>query len=308
MLSVTHIPRLAHAYAFVVAAGALLTPVAFGAAPPVSRSDGVPIPGKVKGCREQGPKVLRVGREPRAPLRLDLSKIASTRIGQVDLERIEVTVRRADHKGRTLHTHGTRKLSGVLTTHTLHANGRLPISAHFTLTFPGAVHPKPPHSTFGLNGYVDALNGGALGTTLKGAGGTPITDRLPGQAVGVGATWRVVNCDAIASIPAKETRVYTLRSVANGIISATFRDDIEIDPAATKLASQKVGGTKVTVRLRSLHGSAKGAMSIPEANGLAEHERTASHLSYSTETSTSTAAGTIVKAKVIDIDTQSPTR
>jgi hypothetical protein len=200
----------------------------------------------------------------------------------------------------------TRRVASVYSTRTIGSSGHVPFAVHNAVTFPGSKVPKSPHNTFGENGYFNTLNGGAYGTTRAGSGGVAITDRFPTQSVGVGATWRVVNCSPIYETPAQETRTYTLRSVANGVISATYRDVVGLDPASTNLGSQTVSGTKVTLRLLTLHGRATGTMHVPIENGLAQRQRTATRIFLTAQTTTGGTPGAVIHSTISDIQTEAP--
>jgi hypothetical protein len=284
--------------------GVAAVPVTFGASAPAGRSGVVPVTGKPAPCREQPPKLLGAGRTPHARLLLDLKPLASIRRGIVNYDHVTSHVQIAK-TSRT--SRETRKVVGVYATRTLGSSGHLPVSEHFAVTFPGSKVPKAPHNTFSDNGYFDELNGGAYGTTYAGTGGTPITDRFPTQSIGVGATWRVVKCDLVYETPAKETRTYTLRSVANGVISMTYRDVVELDPASTELGSQTIGGTKLTLRLLTLHGRATGTMRVPVENGLAQRQRTVTRIFLTAQATAGGTPGAVIHTTISDILTQAPT-
>jgi hypothetical protein len=88
------------------------------------------------------------------------------------------------------------------------------------------------------------------------------------EAVGVGAVWRIVNCDPVDGAAAREVRTYTVRSVARGIVVLSFRDVISIDPARRDLGRQKIGTETVQLTLDRLSGTATGSYRIPLANAL----------------------------------------
>jgi hypothetical protein len=243
-------------------------------------------------CKPAGPVVLRPGSEPRSALRVDLARVASTTGGQVALERVSSRTTLAN--GRTQVIDSTRKTTGALTLGRI-ANGRVPVVGHFRITTTSSA----ATSAFSLRGYFDALNGGSWGATA-------INDHLPVAPVGVGASWRVVNCQPIDATPAKETRVYTLRSVAHGIVVASFRDDVEIDGAHVDLGTQREGGTTVHVRLVGLHGSATGTVSLPLANGLEQRSKTVTRFSASVEVLENGEEGPVLETTEVDTETDLP--
>ncbi len=283
--------------------GAVGVPSTLGASAPSERSGVVPVPGKTAACREQAPKLLGSGRAPLAPLRLDLQPLVSIRRAQLNFEHMTSRIQIAK-ESRT--SKETRKVVDVFTTRTIKPSGRLPVGVHVAVTFPGSKVPKAADNTFSYNAAFDVLNGGSFGTTYAGTGGTIITDRFPTQSIGVGATWRVIKCDPVYETPAKETRTYTLRSVANGVISASYRDVVEIDPASTNLGSQTINGTKVTLRLLTLHGRATGTMRVPVENGLAERQRTATRIFLTAQTDAGGTLGAIIHSTISDVVTMAP--
>jgi hypothetical protein len=298
---VSNSSSVARALTFVGVIGAVAAPAALGASS--ERTDVVPVTGKPGPCRDRPPMLLGAGRAPLAPLRLDLDPVSSVRRAEVFFDHFSSRVQVAK-VARTARI--TRKVVTVYTTRTPGPTGRVPFAAHAAVTFPGSKVPKAPNNTFGDNGYFTALNGGAYDTTRAGTGGTTITDRFPSQSIGIGATWRVVNCTLIFETPVKETRTYTLRSLANGVVFATYRDVVAIDPASTNLGSQTVGGTKVTARLLTLHGYATGTMRVPVENGLAERQRTATRIFLTAQTTTGGAPGAVIHSTINDIQTQAP--
>jgi hypothetical protein len=97
-------------------------------------------------------------------------------------------------------------------------------------------------------------------------GGTAGNDRLPVEAVGIGATWSIVDCDYVNQTPAKEIRTYTLRSIAHRVVVLTFRDVVSMDPAQRDLGSQKIGTETVHARLDRLRGTASGTYRVALAS------------------------------------------
>jgi hypothetical protein len=246
--------------------------VAGAAGPRVGRSVaalGVPAAGPGP-CHDAPPRLLSPGRTPRAPLRIDLAPSASTTETAVSTE---VT------RSETRLANGSLRPSSITETLRLRIatgrprNGRLPLTERFTVSYVGHLVPT---QTFDVSGYTDALDGGVF--SAKGGTSVIDTDHLPREAVGLGATWRVVNCDAIGSTYARETRTYTLRSVAHRVVVATYRDVLEIDPANLDLGSLKVAGTTVHLRLVQLHGTATGTWRLPLANGFGESRTTVTRM------------------------------
>jgi hypothetical protein len=284
------------------ALGVVLAPAGLGAEPQPAAL-GVPA-ASPPVCKPSAPVLLRAGSEPRTALRMDLAQVASTTGGQVDLERVSSKTTLAD--GRTQVVQSTRKIAGALTLGPV-ANGRVPVVGHFRITTTNsATTSSPPADAFSERGYFDTLNGGSWGTT-DGKGGELINDHLPVAPVGVGASWRVVNCEPIDATPAKLTRVYTLRSVTNGIVVASYRDDVEIDGAHVDLGSQREGGTTVHARLVGLHGSATGTVSLPLAHGLDQRSKTVTRFSASVEVSANGVEGAVLETSEVDTETDLPT-
>ena len=155
-----------------------------------------------------------------------------------------------------------RKIKGVTQAFGI-SHGQIALASKLTVSFPATkTMPKAKGGTFTVKGHSDALSGGLMG-------GSAGNDRFPVEPLGVGATWRVVDCDPIDEAPTKETRTYTVRSFTHDRVVLTFRDIVSIDPAHRNAGSQKVGGRVIKVRLDALHGSATGTVRIPLANGVA---------------------------------------
>jgi hypothetical protein len=289
------VTKLSHAFLLVGTAGAVLAPVSLG-------STRAPAPTTTQSpCRTTSPVLLRSGAGPRQKLRVDLSALAKQTAHQLEVEQSTT---------RTKTTNGlqkvstTQKLTGVVRAGAI-TSGRVHLSAHFHEKVTNSVNDRAPSDSFTVNGYIDALNGGTWGT-VKGKGGTPVNDHLPLAAVGVGASWRVVNCEPIDGTPAKETRIYVLHSVANGVVSASYTDDIEIDGAHVDLGTEKVNGAKLHVKLVALHGSAHGTLRLPLESGFKERMQTVTHLTASVQVTTNSTPGPIVSTRLVDTDTQYP--
>lgn len=289
------VTKLTHALLLVGTAGAVLAPATLGAT-------GAPAPSaKQSPCRTHGPVLLRSGAGPRQKLRVDLTMLAKRTTHQLELDQSTTRTKTANGLAKVS---TTQKLTGVVQTGAI-TGGRVHLSAHFHEKVTNSVNDRAPSDSFTVDGYIDALNGGTWGT-VKGKGGTPVNDHLPLPAVGAGASWRVVNCEAIDGTPAKETRTYVLHSVANGVVAASYTDDVEIDGAHVDLGTEKVNGTKVHVKLVALHGSAHGTMRLPLESGFQERMQTVTHLTASVQATTNGTPGPIVSTRVDDTVTQFP--
>jgi hypothetical protein len=292
--------KLTHVLVLLGATGAVLAPVTFGS---TRSADGLGTPGSAPGkCRTKGPVLLRSGAGPRSRLRVDLATIAGTR-GRV-IETEQVTQRTKLASGATQKVSSTRKTTAVLTLGAI-ANGRIPIAGKYHVRAKNSLSSAAQSGSFTNRGFLDALNGGAWGT-VKGKGGTPVSDHFPVTALGVGASWRVVNCDPVDETPAKETRTYVLRSVANGVVAASFTDDVEIDGAHVDLGTEKVNGSKLHIKLVALHGSSKGVMRLPLSNGLRLRTKTVTQLTASVQVTTDGTPGPIVSTNVVDTVIDAP--
>jgi hypothetical protein len=244
--------------AIIALTGTIIAVPALGAAQ-AARTVVIPVLGNA-ACKVSPPHLLSPGRAPLRPLRLDLSGIA--RRTQTVVE-VETFATRAKAPGGAWHSATEiRKIKdetkGLGVSH-----GKVKLSSKLTVSFPGTKTVAPAKGgVFTVKGSSDALSGGVMG----GAAGN---DRFPVEPIGVGATWRVVDCDAVDEAPAMETRVYTLRSFTHDMAVMTFRDVVAMDPAHRDAGSQKVGGKVIKIRLDALHGSATGTVRIPLANGVA---------------------------------------
>jgi hypothetical protein len=292
-------PRLVRIVVLAGLLGAVAAPVTLGAVPAVV----VPIPVTPVACRELSPVLLSAGARPRARVRLDLRTVQSRSGRSVETEQVR-TMTRFPGSSSVSTVMQTRRIAATLTARRL-AHGHLPFSGHLVVTFPGATPARRP-LTAELGGYFTPVNGGVVGPTASGAGGSAVNDHLPLQPLGIGARWRVVNCEPIYDTPARETRIYTLRSLAHGVLTTTYRDDIELDPAKVDLGSSLLGGVKVQLRLLALQGSSTGTERIPLANGFGEHDHTVSKVSFSLRASATGHAPIVLRSSVVDVDTQVP--
>jgi hypothetical protein len=259
----------------------------------------VPTPGPGP-CNVQPPRLVSAGKAPRAPLRIDLAKEASRTASGVGTDLTRSQTHLADGSLQTSTT--TKTLRETITTGRL-AHGRIPVAVHATLAFVGV---SAPAQSFDLSGYSDALDGGAL--TPQGGAVVPTTDRLPQQPVGVGATWRVVNCDLVGVTYARETRTYHLRSVANRIMVATYTDVLALDPAHVALGSVKEGGKTVQLQLVQLHGTATGTWRVPLANGLGESRTTVTRLDTVARGTGAGLPTALIHVSTVDTETDPPAR
>lgn len=233
-------------------------------------------------CRNHEPVLLGAGANPRARVRIELDALANRSRSAVETVKVysKSRVGTSAWKGG----HGTQKMTVKYQT-AAPVGGRLPVDVTFGV--PGASSKESAQlDRIHLSGFFDALNGGTLRTTVKGGSAKsraalkaafsgsdgPVTDHLPRQAVGIGATWRIVRCDAIDGTPAKESRVYTLRSIRHGVVVASFHETIGLDPAHVDLGKTKLGTELVGVRLLSLHGTSTGTERLPLGNALAEQD------------------------------------
>ncbi len=259
----------------------------------------VPTPGPGP-CHAQPPRLVSAGKAPRARLRIDLEKEASRTGSAVSTDLTRSQTRLANGSLQTSTT--TRTLRERITIGHL-VGGRVPVDVHATLTYVGV---STPSQSFDLSGYSDALDGGVIAPQ----GGTAVatTDRLPAQPVGVGASWRVVNCDLVGVTYARETRTYRLRSVANRVVVATYKDALELDPAHVALGSVKEGNATVRLQLVQLHGTATGTWRLPLANGLGESRTTVSRLDTVARGTGSGFPTALIHVSTVDTETDPPAR
>jgi hypothetical protein len=281
--------------------GSAVVPVAVATAHPV-RTAALPVPGS-RPCREQEPQLLGAGAAPRRAIRLDLTKVASRKAGQTSLERVRAVTHLAD--GSLTPSTTSRKISAVLTTGRL-GQGRVPVQASFRVSYPGA-KPATSGNAFNLAGYFDALNGGALGLQ-PGTSTHPINDHLPSAPIGVGATWRVVNCDEIYTTPAMETRTYTLRSLAHGVLVASYRDVVALDPGNVDLGTTKVNGRSAKISLVALRGSATGSLRLPLANGLESSTMMVTTIHVALRAAATSRKPVVIHTDIVDSESEVPTR
>lgn len=275
-----------------VLAGALLALTTATTAQAAHRAV-VPVRGAT-ACKTRPPVLLSAGRSPHAPLRLRLAGMAGHSVTLVDIESADAKTHLAN--GSLSPNSTTDTVKGVIRGGRL-AHGRVSLAATFHLS--GSAYPKA--HTVTLSGYVDSLGGGLIE-------GKPNTDHFPREAVGIGATWRVVNCDAINQTPAKETRTYTLRSVTGGVASMTYQDVVTIDPAHLDLGSQKVGSEVVHFELMTLRGTATGSTTIPFARGFAQASHTVTRMQVTFHAVSKSSVDSVIRTDIVDTDTAVPSR
>jgi hypothetical protein len=247
----------------------------------------VPVRGSA-ACKSQPPVLLSPGQAPRSPLRVDLEKIAGR--SQTLLETESVAAKTFGPTGATRPNNSLNTSRAVVKAGRL-AKGHLPLRV--TLRLSGPAFPTKP--TLTVNGYLDVLNGGAIE-------GDNDDDHFPQEAVGIGATWRVVKCDEINLTHAKETRTYTLRSVARGIVELTYRDVVSIDPAHLDLGSQKVGDQVTKFSLVTLQGTATGSTTIPLARPVAQTSHTVTKLSVRFRATVPNQPAVVIRTDMVDTD------
>ena len=273
--------------------GALLASTGVSRAAPV---DVVPVHGGT-GCKTSPPHVLRPGRAPLSPLRFDLTGIAHRSQTTLEVETFATRIHLLDGKWHSTTT--IRKITSVSKGQGI-ARGQVGLVWRTTVSFPGTkTTAGGGGGTFSVKGHTDALSGGLLG----GAAGN---DRFPVEPVGPGASWRIVTCDAVDEIPAKETRTYTVRSVAHGMLVLTWRDVVALDPAKRGAGSQKIGKELVRFRLDKLRGSATGTYRVPLTHGLASESTQVTRVRYTFHAISANIPATPVEAVLVDTRRDKP--
>ena len=195
-------------------ATAIVLPV-IGEAQAASEVAAPPAPAGAKACVTQPPMLLDPGAAPHARLRVRLAANANRSGTQFNTEHVRAKTVGPD--GAIVPRESTQQLEGVYTTGRP-AHGRLPVKLR--LSIPGATG-KAAAKLQGMHfvGFMDALNGGLLKAVDAGAN-QMLNDHLPREPIGIGTSWRVVNCDRINSTPARETRTYTLESTRAPVSSS----------------------------------------------------------------------------------------
>ena len=273
----------------------VLAGIALGATGPniaeASQRAIIPTP-SAAACKTRAPVLLSAGTSPRATLRLNLGSMAGRSQGVAGVDIVRSRTQLADGSWRPTST--TDKVRIVLTAGRV-TGGRLPMTAALHLS--GSSYPTSPSLT--VKGLVDQLNGGMLGKMA-------VNDHFPQEPVGVGATWRVINCDDINHTPATETRTYTLQSVAGGIARLTYRDIVSLDPGHLDVGSQKVGKDLVHFKLVSVTGTATGSRSIPLVRGIAETERSVTRLRVTFHAISASLPMAVIRTTMVDTQTSLP--
>jgi hypothetical protein len=249
-----------HTTAVLALAGAVVGIASIGVAQ-AARTDVVPVHG-TGACKTSPPQLLRPGRAPLAPLRFDLTGISHHSQKVVEVERFVTRAKLLDgkwHSGTTI-----RRIDEAITGGEISNAGQVALVDRNRVSFPGTkTSPAGKGGTFTVRGHTDAVSGGLFGGSVG-------NDRFPTKPVGVGASWRVVNCDAVDDdVPAQETRTYTVRSIRQGLLVVTSHDVITMDPKHRDVGSQKVGGVVVRFRLDSVHGTASSTYRVRLDHALA---------------------------------------
>jgi hypothetical protein len=269
----------------------------------------VAFPTIATACTPLPPVVLSTGGAPRAPLRLDLVKTASHAGALLDTERVHAIVIGPDGVATT--PSDTTQVYRIAFSVGRPAHGRLPVSERMTM--PGSSSQQAAAlRRLRTTGYVDELNGGRTRTGLASNAASvrddgPQTDHLPAQALGVGATWRVVNCDALDSTPARETRTYTLESVAHGVVLASYRDVVSLDPAHVDLGTIKLATGTAHFKLLRLDGTATGTFRLPLTNGFAQRNSTTTRVREVFAATSDTAKTVQIHTSFVSHETIAPT-
>jgi hypothetical protein len=295
---------------------AIVIPAVSGEAP-AAASLVVPVEGNGR-CKPQPPVLLRPGALPRTPLRISLTGIANRSSTLFDSERVHQKTRAKD--GAWHSTHGSAKVAVIFKIDGV-AKNRVHMTERFSV--PGTTaKDASPLDRVRFTGFLNALDGGGLKLSLR-PGGTPAEnaalraafkgangnekDHLPLEAVGVGASWRVVNCEPVDDIPATETRTYTLRSLSGGVVVTTYRDVVGRDLAHLDMGSTEVAGVAMRVHVLSLHGTATGTMRLPLAQALQQQQTTTTKLRIVLRASAPNTPTTQVHSSIVDEESIKPT-
>jgi hypothetical protein len=249
-----------HTTAVLALAGTVVGIASLGVAH-AARTDIVPVHG-TGACKTSPPHLLRSGRAPLTPLRLDLTGISHRSQKLVEVERFVSRAKLLDGKWHSTTT--IRRIDASITGGDISSSGQVALVGKNRVSFPGTkTSPAGNGGSFTVRGHTDSVSGGLFG-------GSAGNDRFPAEPVGVGASWRVVNCDYVDDdVPAKETRTYTLRSIKKGLLVVTSHDVVAMDPRHRDVGSQKVGGVVVRFRLDSVHGTATSTSRVPLDRALA---------------------------------------
>jgi hypothetical protein len=282
-------------FAVVVLAGSAAGLSSLGAAQ-AAPAGVVPVHGNSR-CKPSPPRLLRAGHVPLAPLRQDLTGIAHHTQTAFEVESFADRAKLLDGKWHAATR--IRKIKAVTKGRGI-AHGQVGLTARYTTSFPATkTVAGGKGGSFTVSGHTDALGGGLMG-------GSAGNDRLPREPVGVGATWRVIDCDYVDEIPAKEVRTYTLRSVAAGVLTVTFRDVVSMDPTRRDLGSQKIGTETVKFRLDSLRGTATGTDRVPLGHALASFVKVVTRVQYTLHAVSPNVPATAVTTRLVDTRTDRP--
>jgi hypothetical protein len=287
---------------------ALVPALTVGAA---GASSSIAYPPVAAACDTRAPVLLDPGNGPRTRVRLRLGAEAHRSWTQVIRTRVHARTLSAD--GRWIPNDSQTQFRGRFTSGAP-AHGHLPILMHVTI--PGASRTvEQGLDRVRISGFVDTLNGGVTRTTLAPGGTRAVNaallasmdgsdgvanDHLPRQALGIGARWRVVDCDPIDDTPARETRTYTLRSLAHGVLRASYRDVVTLDPAHVDLGTSSSAAGIVHLRLVDLHGSATGTLRLPLARFMAEQQRSKTSLRVVFRVSRASGKSVLVHTTIVD--------
>jgi hypothetical protein len=256
----------------------------------------VPVHGSTP-CKPSPPHLLSAGRAPLAPLRQDLSGIAhhvqNTHWVETVAQRVKLP-------------NGAWRSSTEITNMDVHekggaiARGKVALSMKNTVSFPATkTTAARAGGSYTLKGQTDPLSGGLLG-------GTAGNDRLPVEAVGIGAAWRIVDCDYVNQTPAKEIRTYTLRSIAHRVVVLTFRDVVSMDPTQRDLGSQKIGTETVHAKLDRLRGTASGTYRVALASAFRSSFTQVTKVEFTFHLVSKNVPATPIVARLVDTQTNKP--
>jgi hypothetical protein len=258
--------------------------------------DVVPVHGSAP-CKTSPPHLLGAGRAPLAPLRQDLTGIAHHSQNTHWVETVAQRVKLPN---------GAWRSSTEITNMDVHekggaiAHGRVALSMKNTVSFPATkTTAARAGGSYTLKGQTDPLSGGLMG-------GTAGNDRLPVEAVGIGATWSIVDCDYVNQTPAKEIRTYTLRSIAHRVVVLTFRDVVSMDPAQRDLGSQKIGTETVHARLDRLRGTASGTYRVALASAFRSSFTQVTKVEFTFHLVSKDLPATPLVTRLVDTQTNKP--
>ncbi len=108
------------------------------------------------------------------------------------------------------------------------------------------------------------------------------------------------------TLPAKEVRTYTLRSIAGGTLVATFRDVVSMDLGHRDVGSQKVGNKVVHFLLDSLSGTATGTARMVLAHGLTAYATQVTRVRVKIHAVSANVASRPAVTLIVDTRTDAP--